>query len=230
MAPVKICGSTNPVTLVKICGLTNPEDAQAAMELGADLLGFVNADNSPRYLTPDEISRIISEVQPIVPTVMVTHSQDTSEILNSFDAARADILQLHAPLLLGEYSELKERVSTIIANVSIEAGLKSPTEELKRRVAKVSKTVDYILLDTKVGKEIGGTGVPYDWSVAAELKAFSKKPVIIAGGLNPLNVALAVKQVKPFAVDVSSGVESEVGLKDRTKLEAFIKRAKLALL
>ncbi len=218
------------MTLVKICGLTNPEDAQAAMELGADLLGFVNAENSPRYLTPDEISRIISEIQPLVPTVMVTHSQDTGEILNSFEASGADILQAHAPLQMSEYSELKERVSTVIANISIDAGLKSPTEELKRRVAKVSEIADYILLDTKVGKEIGGTGVSYDWAVAAELKAFSKKPVIIAGGLNPSNVAQAVKQLKPFAVDVSSGVESEVGMKDPAKLEAFIKRAKLALL
>jgi len=213
------------MTFVKICGLTSPEDAQAAIEVGADMLGFVNAEKSPRYLSPEEISQIITEVQPLVPTVMVTHSQNVSEILNNFDASGADILQLHAPLQFGEYSEIKGLVPSVIVNVSIEpkAGI---TEALKSRVAKLSKIVDYVLFDTKVGKEIGGTGVSYDWSVAAKLKAFSTRPVIVAGGLNPSNVAAAIRVARPFAVDVSSGVESEVGIKDYTKLKAFIRSAK----
>ncbi len=214
------------MTFVKICGLTNPEDAQMAMELGADLLGFVNAENSPRYLTPDEISQIITELGPVVPSVLVTHSQEVDQILNSFDASGADILQLHAPLSFDGYAEIRDSVPTIIANVPIDSGMKKIDESLKLKVSQLSEIMDYILFDTKVGKEIGGTGVPYDWSIAEELKALSKKPVIIAGGLTPLNVSAAVRQVRPIAVDVSSGVESEVGIKDYAKVSAFIRNAK----
>jgi phosphoribosylanthranilate isomerase len=95
------------MTFVKICGLTNPEDAFMALEAGADLLGFVNAEKSPRYLTPEEISGIINEVAPGVPTVLVTHSVDVTHILNTYEAAATDIVQLHAPLTLDEYLEVK---------------------------------------------------------------------------------------------------------------------------
>lgn len=214
------------MTLVKICGLTNPEDAQMAMDLGADFLGFVNAESSPRYLTPDEISRIITEISPLVPTVLVTHSFEVNEILNNFEAAGTDILQLHAALTLDEYQEVKSMVPTVIANISIDAGLRKVTDELKTRICETSKIVDYILLDTRFGDDIGGTGKTYDWSIAAELKNFSEKPIVIAGGLDPSNVAEAVRQVQPFGVDVSSGVEAIVGRKDRQKVEAFIRNAK----
>lgn len=214
------------MTFVKICGLTNPEDAQMAMDMGADFLGFVNAEKSPRYLTPDEVARIINEINPLVPTVLVTHSQDVTEILNSYEAAATDILQVHAPLSFDEYVEIKAMAPIVIANVSIDAGLEKATEKLKGRVAMISEVVDYILLDTKFGKEIGGTGKTYDWSIASDLKKDSLAPVVMAGGLNPGNVAEAVFQVKPFAVDVSSGVESVVGRKDPQKIRAFINQAK----
>jgi phosphoribosylanthranilate isomerase len=215
--------------IVKICGLTNPEDAQMAMDLGADLLGFVNAERSPRYLTPDEISRIIAEINPIVPTVLVTHSQDVTDILNNFEAAGTDILQAHAALTPDEYTELKDAVPTLIVNVSVDANLKSATEALKKRVSELSQIADYLLFDTKFGAEIGGTGRPYDWSIAAELKGHSQKPVIMAGGLTPKNVAEAIKSARPFGVDVSSGVESSVGIKDYNLVKEFIRQAKSPL-
>ncbi len=215
--------------IVKICGLTNPEDAQMAMDLGADLLGFVNAERSPRYLTPDEISRIIAEINPIVPTVLVTHSQDVTDILNNFEAAGTDVLQAHAALTSDEYAELKDAVPTLIVNVSVDANLKSATEALKKRVSEISQIADYILFDTKFGVQIGGTGRPYDWSIAAELKRHSQKPVIMAGGLTPKNVAEAIKSARPFGVDVSSGVESSVGIKDPNLVKEFIRQAKSPL-
>jgi phosphoribosylanthranilate isomerase len=217
------------MTKVKICGITNPEDAQMAIDLGADFLGFVNAEKSTRYLTPDEISRIISEVEPLIPTVLVTHSQSLDEITNSFEAAGTDILQIHAPLDITDYESIKEIVPTVIGNISIPAGLDTITSELKLRTKAVSEIVDYTLFDTKFGKEIGGTGRTYDWGIAKELEAYSNKPVIIAGGLNPSNVAEAVKKVSPFAVDVSSGVESEPGKKDPRMVREFIRRAKPGL-
>lgn len=217
------------MAFVKICGLTNVEDACFAESAGADLLGFVNAQNSPRYLSPDEISRIIRELNPRVPTVLVSHSIDTTEILNNFEAAETDILQVHSPLTFDEYLELKERVPFVIANISIPAELEKSSDALKTRTSKLSSFVDYILFDTLAGTEIGGTGKTYDWSVAADLKAHSKVPIIIAGGLNPSNVEKAISISRPYAVDVSSGIERSIGEKDETMVASFIKRAKSLL-
>jgi phosphoribosylanthranilate isomerase len=216
----------SPGTKVKICGLTNPEDALMAQDMGADMLGFVNAPRSPRYLTPDEIAMIIGEVSPLVPTVMVTHSQDVSEIINCFDASGADILQLHAPLHPEEYTEIRDRVPQVIANVSIDVSLGQISDALIERVCILSQAADYILFDTKSGNDIGGTGKIYNWAIAAELKEYAEKPVIVAGGLNPFNVGDAIKKIKPFAVDVSSGVELALGQKDPRLVEPFIRRAK----
>jgi phosphoribosylanthranilate isomerase len=157
---------------------------------------------------------------------MVTHSQDPTEIINNFEAAGTDILQLHAPLFLEEYLEIKSLVPRAIANISVDAALKEVTQKLKTRICETSEIVDYILLDTKFGDEIGGTGKTYDWAIAEELKKYSSKPVIIAGGLNPQNVFDAVSRVSPFAVDVSSGVEALPGKKDFQKVQAFIRNAK----
>jgi len=215
---------------VKICGLTNLQDAGVAVDAEADFLGFVNAPMSPRFLEVDEIAGIIKELEPPVPTVLVTHSQAVEDIFLAFEGCGADVLQLHAALHLEEYRYIGKRIhdagGAVIANISIPAELEAPTPELIGRVKEVSALADDILLDTKAGKEIGGTGVTYDWSIAAELKKHSKAPVIIAGGLGPDNVSKAVAEVHPFAVDVSSGVESRPGKKDEPKVRAFIKNAK----
>lgn len=212
--------------LVKICGLTNPNDVNLALGFGADLLGFVNAEDSPRYLSSDEIARIIAETEPTVPTVLVTHSRDIGQIINEFEASTADVLQVHVGLPLPDYLELKSRVPAVIANISIDSDADETDAWLERRVTEVSEIVDYILFDTRVGREIGGTGRNYDWDLARQLARKSYKPVIIAGGLNPLNVGIAIRKAGPFGVDVSSGVESSPGIKDSDKLRAFILAAK----
>ena len=214
------------MTYVKICGLTAPEDVIVAEDAGADLLGFVNAPNSPRYLSPDEINALITETGPIVPTVMVSHSIDVTEMLNSFEAAAAGILQIHAPLMIAEYDEIKDVVPGIIANISIPSDAHAVTSQMINRVKSISQIADYILLDAKVGAMIGGTGASYDWSLAKELISYSEVPVFIAGGLNPLNVVEAIDMAQPMGVDVSSGVEETPGKKSIEKLTTFIKAAK----
>lgn len=215
---------------VKICGLTNLEDAKAAIEAGADFLGFVNARKSPRFLSAAKIRRLLDELNPLVPTVLVTHSTGVKGITKSFKASGADILQLHARLLTEDYEKLCKEAHRsahkVIINVSIPAGMNTPTRELAEQVGEASRFADYILFDTKAGSEIGGTGIAYDWKVAAALKQYTKKPVIIAGGLTPENVRDAIRAVRPFAVDVSSGVESKTGKKDEAKIKRFIRLAK----
>jgi phosphoribosylanthranilate isomerase len=214
------------MTHVKICGLTNPEDVLVAEDAGADLLGFVNAPNSPRYLTPDEINALITETEPIIPTVMVTHSIDVTEILNNFEAAGAGLLQIHAPLMIAEYDEIKSVVPGIIANISIPSDAHTVTPQMVNRVKAISQIADYILLDAKVGAMIGGTSTSYDWSLARDLINHSEAPVFIAGGLNPGNVKDAIAVAQPTGVDVSSGVEDSPGKKSTEKLIAFIKAVK----
>lgn len=214
------------MTIVKICGLTNLEDTVMAMNAGADLLGFVSAERSPRHLAPSEIAKIIREAGSSVPTVLVTHSQSVPDIIKRFEESCADILQLHAPLSPVEYRAIRASAEKVIANVSVEAGLRKVTKDLKVHVSGISELADYILLDTKFRGEIGGTGKTYDWAIAAELMKYSAKPIIIAGGLSPSNVADAIRQVKPFGVDVSSGVESAIGKKDTRKVREFVKNAK----
>ncbi|MBN2518657.1 MAG: phosphoribosylanthranilate isomerase [Candidatus Altiarchaeota archaeon] len=213
------------MTRVKICGITSLGDAELAMKSGADFLGFVNARNSPRFLTPERISGIVSSLKSKVPTVLVTHSQSLEEILDSFVRSGTDILQIHAPLKIVEYVKMKDEAK-IIANISIPSTLEKATDGLVKRVEVVSEICDFILFDTEVGGRIGGTGRTFHWSVAKELRSYCRKPVFLAGGLKPENVAIPLREVNPYAVDVSSGVESSPGKKDPQKVRDFINAVK----
>lgn len=213
------------MTKIKICGITNLEDALLAIDAGADFLGFVNARKSPRYLSPEKINHIVSSLPSKAPTVMVTHSQSLDEILDAFQKSETDMVQVHAPLEIGDYKKIKEIAKTI-ANISIPFTIASPTDELIGRVEELSKICDFILFDTKLGGQIGGTGETFHWNVARELKDYSEKPVFLAGGLTPSNISLAIREVDPYAVDVSSGVELSPGKKDPARVKDFVAATK----
>lgn len=213
------------MTKVKICGITNLEDALLAIDAGADFLGFVNAKKSPRYLSLGEVNHIVSSLPSNIPTVLVTHSQSLDEILNAFQKSGVDMVQVHAPLEIGDYKKIKEIAETI-ANVSIPSTITSPTDEIARRVEGLSEICDFILFDTKLGGQIGGTGETFHWNVARELKNYSEKPVFLAGGLTPGNISLAIREVDPYAVDVSSGVELSPGKKDPARVKDFVAATK----
>jgi len=213
------------MTKVKICGITNLEDALMAIDAGADFLGFVNARKSPRYLEPQEINNIVKKIPSDTPTVLVTHSQSLDEILDAHRNSGTEIIQVHAPMGINDYAKISE-AAKLIANVSIPSDITEPSEGIIQRVEDLSRLCDFILFDTKIGDQIGGTGEKFHWGVARELKAYSKKPIFLAGGLKPNNVSLAVKEVDPYAVDVSSGVESSPGQKDSLKVRNFINAVK----
>ncbi len=196
---------------VKICGLTNLEDALAAAECGADALGFVFA-SSPRRVDPETVRKITGQMPSFVLSVGVFVDEKTSVVKEIREYCGLDAVQLHG-------HETEEEAAAIGGRI-----IKAVRPGCSVAVAKKIFPSATLLLDTYVPGLAGGSGACFDWSLAME--PARQRPVILAGGLNPENVAEAVGTVGPYAVDVASGVEKEPGRKDHDKLESFIQRAK----
>jgi phosphoribosylanthranilate isomerase len=197
-------------TRIKICGLTRLEDAQRAVELGAAALGFNFFPLSPRYIEPAAARAIVRRLPPFVTAVGVfANETDAGHVISLAREAGVTAVQVHGP----RFPALRELVSvfTLVVAVAVREGFKP--EELGKIEASA------FLLDAFDPDRLGGTGKTFDWSVAREAKQYG--PIILAGGLTPENVAWAVREVSPFAVDVASGVESAPGIKDPAKLRAF---------
>jgi phosphoribosylanthranilate isomerase len=198
---------------VKICGITNLEDALAAVEAGADALGF-NFAIGPRRITPEQGAAILRELPPTVTTVGLVVDQDPRPIL---DVCPLDVIQFHG-------SEPPEALSA--------AGVPAWKAFRLRDAADLDQLAAYedasaFLLDAYVPGVPGGTGHRFPWALAVEAQRYGK-PVIVAGGLTPENVALCIQATHPHAVDVSSGVEAAPGKKDAARVRAFIRAAKTA--
>ena len=197
-------------TRIKICGLTRLEDTQRAVDLGAAALGFNFYPLSPRYIEPAAARAIIRRLPPFVTAVGVfANETDAGQVISQAREAGATTIQVHGPRFPALDALLA--VFTLVVAVAVREGFKP--EELRK-----IKSSAY-LLDAFDPDRLGGTGRIFDWSVAREAKPYG--PIILAGGLNPENVARAVREVRPFAVDVASGVESAAGIKDAAKLQAF---------
>lgn len=202
---------------VKICGITNYGDAAAAVDAGADALGFVFVRESPRFIKPPEAAGIIRKLPPFVATVGVFVNEPPNEIERTASAAGLTAVQLHGEEPALACSELKLRVVKAFRVRSL-----SSLESFDQ----YRDVVSAFLLDTYSEGAYGGTGKIFDWDIALEAKRYGR--IILAGGLNPDNVADAVRHVRPFAVDVSSGVEASRGKKDHALVKLFIERAKSA--
>ncbi|MEJ2232779.1 MAG: phosphoribosylanthranilate isomerase [Syntrophobacterales bacterium] len=198
---------------IKICGITNKEDALAAAHLGADALGFVFAP-SPRKISAESAREIIKVLPPFVKTVGVFVDEDPERVSSVAARCGLDILQLHG-------SESVEYCSSFDRRVIKAVRLQS-RDELKN-LSKYANVVDALLLDTYVPNKLGGTGIPFDWKLAVEAGRYGR--IILAGGLNPENVAAAISMVKPYAVDASSGLEKSPGVKDHEKMTQFMREA-----
>lgn len=203
------------MTRVKICGLMSRQDLDYALEAGADAVGFVvEIDSSRHCLSAGEAADLIRRVPIYSKSVAVINPRDVDDALRLAHETGAEALQVHGSLSPGELAELKARVGQkIIAAVAAK-----PRGEEARRYAAVA---DAILLDSMVDGTLGGTGMVHDWLVSAEIAASLKVPVILAGGLYPGNVAEAIEKVKPYAVDVSSGTETD-GHKDPARVRSFL--------
>jgi len=202
------------MTKIKICGITNLDDARAAADFGADALGFVFFKNSPRAISPQKAAAIIAKLPVFITTVGVFVDESRTEIQKIVGETGIDIIQLHGDES-PESCLLPRRVIKGVRVKSLES-----LEPLKRYQGLVAA----FLLDTYASQMPGGTGQVFNWDIAVEAKNFGR--IILAGGLTQENISEAIRRVKPYAVDVSSGVELEKGKKDHTKMKLFIERAK----
>ncbi len=209
------------MTRVKICGITNKEDARAAVDYGADALGFVLIPESPRLIDPRLAKDIRYTLPPFVQTViLVEDSEDDSE--SAYEARDAGFSALQ--FYVGERSLNDVWPLSFIRAFRIRD--ENSLTEIETYLEDTSPNA--ILLDTYHKDKLGGSGETFNWDLAIEAKKRFDLPIILAGGLTPDNVAEAVARVRPYAVDVSSGVESSPGVKDHAKLRAFIQAVRHA--
>ena len=199
---------------VKICGITSAEDALVAGEAGADALGFMFYAPSPRCVTRERAAEIIRELPPFIARVGVFVDPNEEEVRRAIAECGIDTLQFHgeeSPEFCRQFGLRVVKAFRVRDAASLEATKAFPKEAW--------------LLDSFVAGKLGGTGERFNWDLAAEA-ARRHRTVLLAGGLTPTNVADAVKQVHPYGLDVSSGVESAPGKKDAAKVRDFISAAK----
>ena len=198
---------------VKVCGMTSLKDALVAVEVGADAVGFIFYKKSPRSVTMKTVREIVLELPPFVDTVGVFVDETAEQINKIADYCNLDIIQLHGDESPTFCKKIRRKV------------IKAFRIKDMQSVKKLSSfQVSGFLLDTYLENLHGGTGKVFDWNLALPAKKFG--PVIMAGGLTPNNVQQAVRQIRPYGVDVCSGVESEPGIKDHKKVRAFLNNAK----
>jgi len=206
------------MTKIKICGITNLDDAISAQNSGADFLGFVFAE-SPRKITPDKAKEIISGLSPDI-GIVALFVNEKREIVEDIagQIGRVDLLQFHG-------DETPEYCMQFPDKRTIKAFRIKDKESLSE--IENFTDIDYALLDAYNKDIYGGSGETFNWKLAVKAKG-CKHPVFLSGGLNPDNVRDAISMVKPFAVDVSSGVESVPGKKDPALIKRFIDAVKSA--
>lgn len=202
---------------VKICGITSTSDALAAIEAGADALGFVFYEKSPRHLTAEQAAKIIAHLPPFISRVGLFVDAAADEIREVIAQTRIDTLQLH-----GEESP---EFCSLFGLTTLKAIRVQGPKSIR---GLENYPVSGVLLDSFVPGQAGGTGAKFNWELALEAKR-SGKPIILAGGLKPANVAEAIRSVNPYGVDVSSGVESAPGKKDVRKMRDFVAAARAAM-
>lgn len=198
----------------KICGITRVEDALAAAAAGADAIGLVFYAKSPRAVSVEQAQQIIAALPPFVTTVGLFVDMPRPELQQILAQVPLDLLQFHGD---ESVEQCEGYGRPYIKALRVKAG-----DDIAAQMAQYP-SASGVLLDTFVEGVPGGTGLAFDWSlVPAELP----KPVILAGGLTPDNVATAIDRVRPYAVDISGGVESAKGIKDADKVRAFIRAAR----
>jgi len=201
-------------TRIKFCGMTRAEDALAAAALGVDALGFIFAAGSPRQLTLEAGAALRRQVPPLMSVVTLLRNHSAAQVREIIAAMQPHLLQFHGdedPRFCASFGLPYMKV----------VGMKG----LDRSLAQIAR--DYadaaaLLLDGHAPGEAGGQGQSFDWSGIAAVD----KPIVLAGGLRPDNVAEAVRIARPYAVDVSSGIEAKPGIKDSGKMEAFVRQVR----
>jgi phosphoribosylanthranilate isomerase len=208
---------------VKICGITQKGDLDAAAAAGADAVGFVvGADDSPRNISLEKAEKLFMQVPPFVKSVLVTVTTTFDELAETFEKLNPDVIQLH-----GKEMPAAASVRLKIPSARLIWAVDANSPDTLEAASQASEIFDAVLLDSSVDGRYGGTGIVHDWKLSRRVRqVINPKPLILAGGLNPENVTEAVRVVEPYAVDVSSGVEVQPGIKDHKRMISFIKNAK----
>ena len=201
-------------TRIKFCGMTNLQDIERAIDLGVDALGFVFISESSRYVTLEKAQKIIESVPPFVIKVGLFMNAESAAVTEIINSVRLDLLQFH-----GDEDEKFCKQFQIPYLKAIPMRSVSSVSEYCENFPSATGFV----LDSHATGQMGGSGEAFAWSKIPKNHA---KPVILAGGLTPENVAEAIRVVRPYAVDVSSGIEASKGIKDPAKMEHFIKEVK----
>lgn len=196
-------------TRVKICGITRRQDAESAIEMGVDAIGLVFYSASPRAVTITTAQAIVADLPPFVSVVALFVDAEVKTVRDCLAALPITLLQFHGDET-PEYCEQFERPYIKAVRMREDVDLLA----LSKRYSRASA----LLLDSYLPGVPGGTGLTFDWSLIEKITT----PIILAGGLTADNVAIAIKQIQPYAVDVSGGVEQDKGIKDRAKISAFM--------
>ena len=213
-------GNNNPCcqrTRIKICGLTTRGDALEAVRLGSDALGFIFVKESPRLVKPEVVAGITACIPPFVTNVGVFKNQGPEWIKEVAHLCRLHIIQLHG-------RESPEYCQALGLNFIKAFRIKNDSSLSYLKEYKDLSGRTAFLLDTFVPDKAGGTGRTFDWRLARIASESGMGPIILSGGIHAENVGRAITEVRPFAVDTSSGVESEPGKKDFNKMRAFFKQ------
>lgn len=204
------------VTRIKICGITRAEDALAAAHCGADAIGLVFYERSPRHVSIAQAAQLAAALPPFVSVVGLFVNAEAALVREALAQVPLDLLQFHgdeSPEFCAQFARPYLKAIRVKAGVDL------------LQCASDFRTAKGLLLDAHVEGIPGGTGATFDWSLIPEHMPL---PVILSGGLATENVAAAIKQVRPYAVDVSSGVEASKGIKDAAKIARFIQEVKQA--
>jgi phosphoribosylanthranilate isomerase len=210
---------------IKICANTSLPDAHLAVDAGADALGFVFAP-SPRRVTREQVAAITSHVPASIEKIGVFVDADFAEIAATVTACGLTGVQLHSSVGAGIPSDLRQRFGEHIRILRVVHYGPTAASELERHSGDVN--LDALLVDSRTATAVGGTGVVFDWDAARQtiFKRDTPLKLVAAGGLNPENVGEAIATLRPWGVDVASGVEAAPGRKDAAKVRAFVQQAR----
>lgn len=209
---------------VKICGNRTSDDLALAGRMGADAVGLIV---SPRHRTEDAIApataaALLRDVPVFVNSVLVTHLLTAPEVLELHRTVPTSTIQLHDAIAPAEVEAIRRAIPHIPLIKAVGVTDEGAIEVARR----FERYVDALLLDTHAGDRIGGTGIVHDWSISRRIVAAVNKPVLLAGGLRPENIVQAIQEVRPYGVDVNSGVEFANGEKDPERVREFIRLAR----
>ena len=217
---------TLPFPRVKICGMKDLDSIMTAVKYGADAVGFITEVpvSTPRKIDRETARELVASTPPLVSTVMVCMPDNLENALELARFVQPDVVQVHSSMSREDLRALKEITGVkLIKTIHIDG--RTDVGTTVDEINGLDNIADAILLDTKIDGKTGGTGTVHDWDRSLEITLNSSLPVILAGGLNPGNVADAVRTVRPYGVDTASGVETG-GAKDEDKVMMFINNAR----